>query len=235
MPGGYVGFSGYLGRPLFYNRALSPTEVAQLYTNGGVPAGVDLPALKGASAAGATATSGTLVIGVRYRLTDWITTDDFTNVGAASNADGVEFVATGTTPTTWTNSSIVTTLGLLCYPEANPPGSGSIWRDVSGNNANLTWTTGVSWAQPSSTTYPAINLTSGANLNAGTFALTAGSATVSNTGITANSVVVASLKTSGGTPGIYAPLITLTPSTGFTATGLATDTSTYNYVVFGVK
>jgi len=57
-----------------------------------------------------TLTSGTLVSGKRYRLNDWITADDFTNVGA-SNADGVEFEATGTTPTTWTNSSVVERLG----------------------------------------------------------------------------------------------------------------------------
>lgn len=56
------------------------------------------------------ATSGTLTVGIAYRLTDWITNDDFTNVGAGSNADGIEFVATGTTPTTWTNSSIVNTM-----------------------------------------------------------------------------------------------------------------------------
>ncbi len=56
------------------------------------------------------ATSGTLTVGIAYRLTDWITNDDFTNVGAASNADGIEFIATGTTPTTWTNSSIVNTM-----------------------------------------------------------------------------------------------------------------------------
>ena len=55
-------------------------------------------------------TSGSLVVGIAYRLTDWITNDDFVNVGAASNADGIEFIATGTTPTTWTNSSIVNTM-----------------------------------------------------------------------------------------------------------------------------
>jgi hypothetical protein len=55
-------------------------------------------------------TSGSLTEGIAYRLTDWITNDDFTNVGAASNADGVEFIATGTVPTTWTNSSIVNTM-----------------------------------------------------------------------------------------------------------------------------
>ena len=53
-------------------------------------------------------TSGALVVGAAYRLTDWITDDNFMNVGAASNADGVEFIASGTTPTHWTHASIVT-------------------------------------------------------------------------------------------------------------------------------
>lgn len=52
-------------------------------------------------------TSGTLVVGNEYLIIDHISSDDFTNVGAASNADGVTFTATGTTPTTWTNSSTV--------------------------------------------------------------------------------------------------------------------------------
>lgn len=50
-------------------------------------------------------TSGTLEVGRKYVITSFEAGDNFTNVGAASNATGVEFVATGTTPTTWTNSS----------------------------------------------------------------------------------------------------------------------------------
>ncbi len=50
-------------------------------------------------------TSGTLTIGTWYVIDSYVAGDDFINVGAASNATGVEFEATGTTPTTWTNSS----------------------------------------------------------------------------------------------------------------------------------
>lgn len=53
------------------------------------------------------ATSGLLVIGNSYRISAFVTGDSFTNVGAASNATGVNFVATGTTPTTWTGGSSV--------------------------------------------------------------------------------------------------------------------------------
>lgn len=52
-------------------------------------------------------TAGPLVVGSRYRITFFGTSDIFTNVGAASNAIDVEFTATGTTPTTWTHSSIL--------------------------------------------------------------------------------------------------------------------------------
>lgn len=57
-----------------------------------------------------TATSGVLVTGNYYEITDYNAEDDFTNVGATSNATGQRFLATGTTPTTWTNGSTITTL-----------------------------------------------------------------------------------------------------------------------------
>jgi C1A family cysteine protease len=51
--------------------------------------------------------STSLVVGVTYIIDSYQTGDDFTNVGAASNATGVVFVATGTTPTNWTHTSLV--------------------------------------------------------------------------------------------------------------------------------
>jgi hypothetical protein len=50
-------------------------------------------------------TSGTLEVGKDYVIETFVAGDDFTNVGAPSNATGVAFVATGTTPTTWANAS----------------------------------------------------------------------------------------------------------------------------------
>jgi len=50
-------------------------------------------------------TSGTLVVGKAYEIVTFVSGDDFTNVGASSNKSGVVFVATETTPTTWTNTS----------------------------------------------------------------------------------------------------------------------------------
>lgn len=53
--------------------------------------------------------SGLLIAGIEYTITDCQTGDDFTNVGASINATGVIFIATGTTPTNWTNLSSLTT------------------------------------------------------------------------------------------------------------------------------
>lgn len=56
--------------------------------------------------------------------------------------------------------------------------------------------------------------------------------TVSNTKITANSTILVTLKTVGGTVGAIPAVQTITPGTGFTIAGTASDTSTYNYQVF---
>jgi hypothetical protein len=51
--------------------------------------------------------SAPITIGRTYIILTYVAGDDFTNVGAGSNAAGVQFVATGTTPTTWTNGSVL--------------------------------------------------------------------------------------------------------------------------------
>lgn len=77
---------------------------------------------------------------------------------------------------------------------------------------------------------------SGANSKAGTVTVAAGAATVANTSITANSIIKLTLKTVGGTKVADPYVATITPGTGFTlAGGGASDTSTYNYVVFEVN
>lgn len=54
-------------------------------------------------------TGGTLVVGQQYFIKTYGAGDSFTNVGAASNAANISFVATNTTPTTWTNGSVLST------------------------------------------------------------------------------------------------------------------------------
>jgi len=55
-------------------------------------------------------TSGTVETGKVYIINTYNATDDFTNIGG-TNVTGNVFTATGTTPTDWTNSSILIELG----------------------------------------------------------------------------------------------------------------------------
>lgn len=58
--------------------------------------------------------------------------------------------------------------------------------------------------------------------------------TVADAYVTANSIIMTTLKTVGGTVSPTQPnILTITPGTGFTIGGVALDTSTYNYVVIG--
>lgn len=70
------------------------------------------------------------------------------------------------------------------------------------------------------------------NANGGTFTCAAGAATVANTHVTANSIVLSSLKTVGGTVAAHF-IATITAGTGFTVTCGGSDTSTYNYLILG--
>lgn len=54
---------------------------------------------------------------------------------------------------------------------------------------------------------------------------------VAQTAITANSGILPTLKTVGGTVGAIPAVKTITPTTGFTIAGTAGDTSVYNYHV----
>lgn len=68
----------------------------------------------------------------------------------------------------------------------------------------------------------------------GTFTANGASAvTVTDTRVTANSVVIATVKTPGGTVGAIPAVKTITPGTGFTIAGTASDTSVYNYLIIG--
>jgi hypothetical protein len=49
----------------------------------------------------------TLETGAEYEIVTYVAGDNFTNVGAATNASATKFIATGTTPATWTNGSVL--------------------------------------------------------------------------------------------------------------------------------
>lgn len=80
-----------------------------------------------------------------------------------------------------------------------------------------------------------IKVKSGSNAKAGTFTLVAGTATVSNTSVTANSVIVMTLKTAGGSITVAPYVSAITASTSFVVTAGGSDTSTYNYVILEVN
>jgi hypothetical protein len=114
-----------------FNRALTAAEVLHDYRNG--------PKLEwfdptGVSPASQTAlTSGTLVVGKEYTIDTFVAGDDFANVGG-TNVSGNTFVATGTTPTTWTNSSSLRRTGITwgIMPEGMQPAPGQCL-DFSGH------------------------------------------------------------------------------------------------------
>jgi hypothetical protein len=54
---------------------------------------------------------------------------------------------------------------------------------------------------------------------------------VAETSVTADSAIIFTLKTVGGTVGAYPAIQTITPSTGFTFKATAADTSTYNILI----
>lgn len=49
--------------------------------------------------------NGNIVPGVTYEIANYQIGDDFTNIGAPSNANGVKFIATGTTALNWTGAT----------------------------------------------------------------------------------------------------------------------------------
>ena len=68
----------------------------------------------------------------------------------------------------------------------------------------------------------------------GTYTCTsAGTITVSNTNVTANSIIDMTLKTVGGTVSTALYISTITVGTGFTVICGTSDTSVYNYLVLG--
>lgn len=56
---------------------------------------------------------------------------------------------------------------------------------------------------------------------------------VANAAVTADSIIAFTLKTVGGTVGAAPVIATITPGTGFSVKGSASDTSIYNYVILG--
>jgi hypothetical protein len=90
-------------------------------------------------------TSGSLVIGNTYYIVTYVAGDSFTSVGAASNATGITFVATGTSPT-WANGStlqditIALATGPPLYYAPVQSGLAPSQRDITALNYSNTFT-----------------------------------------------------------------------------------------------
>lgn len=77
-----------------------------------------------------------------------------------------------------------------------------------------------------------INIKAGSDGKAGTVTLNGVTpVAVATTAFGAGSTVIFALKTVGGTVGAYPSIKTVTPATGFTVAGTASDTSVYNWVI----
>jgi hypothetical protein len=76
-----------------------------------------------------------LIIGNLYKIETYTPGDDFTNVGAAVNTDNQTFIASGTTPTTWTTSVLIPLSNALFYNtfynNIAPSYSGAQWPAIS--------------------------------------------------------------------------------------------------------
>lgn len=148
---------GSIYKTQLYNKALTATEVKDLYSNANI-------AYKYEGANNTGLTSGTLVIGKEYIITTFVTGDDFTNVGAASNATGVVFTATDTAPTDWTNGSTLTRQGNVA--DYNSAGvSDATWYDQSGNGNDGTVSGALPVGVPEHRVLNNLELSTGAVLN----------------------------------------------------------------------
>jgi hypothetical protein len=78
------------------------------------------------SRAGNIQTDGVLIIGRLYTMLDSYIGDDFTNVGAITTGSGQSFIATGTTPTSWTLGTQLMVVELSDIEASYPPNGNNL-------------------------------------------------------------------------------------------------------------
>jgi hypothetical protein len=96
---GSGGYKGRIGAPILINSALSDAEIINHAARMVLPDWASY-----GSGSMVNKTSGTLVVGYKYRIT--VAGGTFTGVGAADDNVGTEFVATGTAPT-WSTGAVI--------------------------------------------------------------------------------------------------------------------------------
>jgi hypothetical protein len=133
------------------------------------------------------------------------------SAGAAPSIDAMGLTATAVTFPQTTSGTSTTAAAVMAYS------IGLLENAYVGGNLSMATAGG------------SISVKSGANGLSGTVTLAAGTATITSTAIDANTVIIFSNKTPGGTPGLYQPLATVSAGSA-AVTSLATDTSTYNWI-----
>lgn len=126
-----IQFKGSIAPPMTILGAFSDTE-ARNYGKHGV-----LPAWATYGTTTNTITSGTLLVGRKYRIIDNSGGANFTAAGAANNDVGTEFVVkilAGVTPT-WGSGSVIQ-LGMLCAPQTSSEGC-NVLPDSSGSGKSM--------------------------------------------------------------------------------------------------
>lgn len=171
------------------------------------------------------------------------------NFASGGTARGGAQSSTAFSDTTDTAAAIIAASVNL----VNKIGTSTLYRYVNNTNAPATigggsgvTVSGVTVVPPNSWAEYLITYTAAATLtmvgvsqgyfpHSGTYINNGASAvTVADANVTAFSNISFTLKTVGGTVSASAPNIkTITPGTGFTVAGLASDTSTYNYEIRG--
>jgi hypothetical protein len=118
-----------------------------------------------------TNNSGTVRIGVGRAVLTQIgslagngTFDATAFLPATTDADSFWICGATSSQTFTVDNFQVFRLGLLLAPDAAQAGGGLVWYDTSGNAANISWTSGVSWNVPSSRVLGG-NWTTSGNLN----------------------------------------------------------------------
>lgn len=170
------------------------------------------------------ANSANRAIGVEDTTTDAVGRPILIQAGSApavtatNRAGGSITIAGGSSTGTATSSVVIQTA---------PAGSSGTTANTSATVATFNSAAGLTMALTGGT----LVLKQGANSKTGTFTLNGATpVSVSNTSITANSGILITLKTVGGTVSPSAPNVqTITASTGFDVAGTAGDTSVYNY------
>lgn len=92
-------------------------------------------------------TSGTVTARRAYRVNTYVSGDDFTNIGGV-NATGAVFIATGTTPTTWTNGSSLQRVGLRTLLNVGASSYLTLLDTVEGQPFTLNGSPVIEWETP---------------------------------------------------------------------------------------